>query len=149
MSQHHSSGRPGRVYRVDKFVVPNGAREELLSRIRDTHGLLRAQPGFLQDFLLEEPAGPGQFNLVTLVEWDGPESVERARAAVTAMHIERALRDTAEKSRPEQGCLSYELHRGLDDRSLFALYETWSDRGALKSHVETHYMRRTIRKEGS
>lgn len=91
MAQHHSSGGPGPVYRVDKFVVPNAAREEFLSRVRDTHELLRAQPGFLQDFLLEEPAGPDRFNLVTVVEWDGPESVERAKAAVMAMHKEKGF----------------------------------------------------------
>ena len=39
-----------RVYRVDKFVVPNDAREEFLQKARQTHALLKAQPGFLQDF---------------------------------------------------------------------------------------------------
>jgi hypothetical protein len=41
-----------RVYRVDKFIVPSGAREEFLEKARRTHALLKAQPGFLQDFVL-------------------------------------------------------------------------------------------------
>jgi heme-degrading monooxygenase HmoA len=99
MTQRHSSDRPGRVYRVDKFVVPSRAREEFLSRVRDTHKVLRAQPGFLRDLLLEETAGPDHFNVVTIVEWDGPDSVKRAKAAVTAMHKERGFnpRETMER----------------------------------------------------
>ncbi len=30
---------PDRIYRVDKFVVPNGAREEFLDKARRTHAL--------------------------------------------------------------------------------------------------------------
>ena len=74
-----------RIYRVDKFAVPGGAREEFLERARRTHSLLKAQPGFLQDFVLEQSSGPGEFNFVTIVEWASPEAVENARAAVLAL----------------------------------------------------------------
>lgn len=53
-------GHAGRVYRVDRFTVPEGARAEFLSRVRQTHEALRAQPGFLQDLVLEEPGGAGR-----------------------------------------------------------------------------------------
>lgn len=75
-----------RTYRLDKFVVPNTAREEFLARVRQTHALLQEQPGFVQDILLEKPATEGNFTLVTLVEWQDSESVQRAREAVAAMH---------------------------------------------------------------
>lgn len=78
----------GRVYRTDKFVVPALARDEFLEKVRMTHALLRTQPGFVQDLLLEQTGGPGEFNLVTMVEWEGPEFVDGARAAVMAMHRE-------------------------------------------------------------
>src|SRR6266436_3484409 len=74
------------VYRVDKFVVPTGAREEFLERARRTHALLKAQPGFLQDLILEQSSGPGEFNFVTVVEWASQEAVENARAAVVKLH---------------------------------------------------------------
>ena len=77
-----------RIYRVDKFVVPSGAREEFLHKARRTHALLKAQPGFLQDFVLEQSSGPGEFNFVTIVEWASEEAVENARAAVQALHRE-------------------------------------------------------------
>ncbi|TGV83754.1 antibiotic biosynthesis monooxygenase, partial [Mesorhizobium sp. M2D.F.Ca.ET.145.01.1.1] len=35
------------VFRVDKFVVPAAAREEILSKVRTTHELLRQQQGFV------------------------------------------------------------------------------------------------------
>jgi heme-degrading monooxygenase HmoA len=77
-----------RVYRVDKFAVPDAAREEFIDKVRRTHSLLQAQPGFLQDFVLEQSSGPGQFNFVTIVEWASQEAVEHARAAVLALHRE-------------------------------------------------------------
>jgi len=77
-----------RIYRVDKFAVPIGAREEFVDRARRTHALLKEQPGFLQDFVLEQSSGPGEFNFVTIVEWASQEAVENARAAILALHRE-------------------------------------------------------------
>jgi heme-degrading monooxygenase HmoA len=68
--------------------VPDHAREEFMRRVRDTHELLRTLPGFLQDFVLEQSSGPGEFNFVTSVEWDGVESIENAKASVMAMQKE-------------------------------------------------------------
>jgi len=75
-----------RIYRLDKFVVPNQAREEFLAKVKSIIELLKAQPGFIQDFLLEQPTTTGEFNFVTLVEWQNTKAVENARAAVMAMH---------------------------------------------------------------
>jgi Antibiotic biosynthesis monooxygenase len=77
-----------RIYRVDKFVVPSSAREEFLDRVRRTHAFLKAQPGFLQDFVLEQFSGPGEFNVVTTVEWASQEAFENASAVVTARYRE-------------------------------------------------------------
>jgi heme-degrading monooxygenase HmoA len=88
MNQNHSSDEPKRLYRVDKFVVPAHAREEFVSKVQTTHELLRTLPGFVQDFVLEQSSGPGEFNMVTIVEWDSVEAIEPARAAVLAKHQE-------------------------------------------------------------
>jgi heme-degrading monooxygenase HmoA len=88
MKKVHLFDKSERIYRVDKFVVPDHAREEFMSQVRNTHELLRTRPGFLQDFVLEQSSGPGEFNFVTIVEWDGVESIENAKAAVMAMHKE-------------------------------------------------------------
>jgi heme-degrading monooxygenase HmoA len=77
-----------RIYRVDKFAVPSGARQEFLDKARRTHSLLKAQPGFVQDFILEQSSGPGEFNFVTIVEWASQEAIENARSAVLVLHRE-------------------------------------------------------------
>lgn len=56
-----------RTYRVDKFKVPRAARNDFLERVLSIHELLRTQPGFVQDFVLEQVGGPGSFNIVTIV----------------------------------------------------------------------------------
>lgn len=72
------------VFRVDKFVVPAEAREEILRKVRATHELLRLQEGFVQDFLLEQFSGPGEFNLVTIVEWENQAAVDNVVPIVKA-----------------------------------------------------------------
>ena len=85
----------GSVFRVDKFVVPAGAREEILAKVKMTHELLRLQEGFVQDFLLEQFSGPGEFNLVTIVEWESQAAVDNVVPIVKAAH-ERVAFDPKE-----------------------------------------------------
>ena len=88
MSEDESSKASQRLYRVDKFVVPAHGREEFLDRVAKTHAVLRSQDGFVQDFILEQQSGPGEFNFVTFVEWANADIVERVSAAVTKMYAE-------------------------------------------------------------
>jgi heme-degrading monooxygenase HmoA len=81
-----ATSQPAPVYRVDKFVVPAAGRDEFLGRVAETHALLRAQPGFVRDLILEQRGGPGEFNVVTLVEWASAEALPPVVAAVTAEH---------------------------------------------------------------
>ena len=74
------------IFRVDKFVVPAHAREEFLARVHETHETLRTQAGFLRDAILEQTSGPGEFNFVTIVEWENSDAIEGARRAVAALH---------------------------------------------------------------
>ena len=74
------------IFRVDKFVVPAHARKEFLTRVHATHDVLRTQAGFLRDAILEPASGPGEFNFVTIVEWENSNAIEGARRAVVALH---------------------------------------------------------------
>ncbi|MBY2931257.1 antibiotic biosynthesis monooxygenase family protein [Rhizobium leguminosarum] len=76
----------GAFFRVDKFIVPAAAREEFVVKVMMTHKVLEAQDGFIDHRVLEQVAGPGEFNFVTIAEWENAEVVERARAAVAAAH---------------------------------------------------------------
>lgn len=74
------------VFRVDRFNVPRSARGEFLKRVTDTHKILARQKGFVRDYLLEQSAGPDEFNLVTMAEWESQEAIEAARDAVAELH---------------------------------------------------------------
>ncbi|MBW9055023.1 antibiotic biosynthesis monooxygenase [Rhizobium mesosinicum] len=76
----------GAFYRIDKFVVPAAAREEFLVNVMMTHKVLEAQDGFVNHNVLEQVAGPGEFNFVTVAEWENADVVERVRAVVAAAH---------------------------------------------------------------
>ena len=78
----------GKVYRLDRFVVPAQARDEFLMRVGQTHKILRKQWGFVQDFVLEQPGEGGATIIVTMVEWDSREDVARVVPIVQAAHRE-------------------------------------------------------------
>jgi heme-degrading monooxygenase HmoA len=88
MSVSNQEYKNERVYRLDRFVVPRPAREEFLTRVNQTHEILRRQAGFLQDFLLERPGEEGATIIVTMVEWDSRETVDRVVPIVQAAHRE-------------------------------------------------------------
>src|SRR5262249_18673922 len=70
-------------YRIDKFKVPLASREEFLKGVRDTQSFLATLPGFIGNAVFDQSSGPGIFNLVTMVEWESVEAIERAAKAVT------------------------------------------------------------------
>lgn len=74
----------GVFYRIDKFAVPASARDEFLMNMVCMHTLLQAQEGFIGHTVLEQVAGPGEFNFVTIAEWENAEMFERMRVAVAA-----------------------------------------------------------------
>jgi heme-degrading monooxygenase HmoA len=86
MSFSNQGDKAGRIYRLDRFVVPQNAREEFLMRVGQTHEILRAQPGFVQDFLIERSGEDGATVIVTMVEWDSQETVDRVVPVVQAAH---------------------------------------------------------------
>jgi quinol monooxygenase YgiN/catechol 2,3-dioxygenase-like lactoylglutathione lyase family enzyme len=67
-----------------------------------------------------------------------------ARIRIREGHEERALalfRPIVEQTRAEPGCLAYELHRSVDDPTLFLLCEAWQRRGDLDHHLTMPYVR--------
>lgn len=85
MHDNTNQGGAGHVYRVDKFVVPDSARTEFLSRAKAIRDVLRKQEGFVRDSYLEQVSEPGEFNIVTIAEWQGQEHIEVAKSAVAAL----------------------------------------------------------------
>jgi heme-degrading monooxygenase HmoA len=71
---------------VDRFAGPLSSREEFLSRVQQTHALLRRQPGLVRDLVLESQPDDATFKVVTLVEWESATLMSQAREVVAAFH---------------------------------------------------------------
>jgi heme-degrading monooxygenase HmoA len=84
--QTAANARTGAFFRIDRFIVPETAREEFLSRVRQTHELLADQPGFIRDHIVERAVEGAASEIVTVAEWESEAAVARAKLAVQAMH---------------------------------------------------------------
>ena len=73
-------------FRLDTFAVPAAGRAEFLGRVAATHAVLRTQPGFVRDVILERPSGPEVSTVVTLVEWESEDAAAPVAAAIAAAH---------------------------------------------------------------
>ncbi|ACN15912.1 conserved hypothetical protein [Desulforapulum autotrophicum HRM2] len=49
--------------------------------------------------------------------------------------LEEALGRLVSPSRKDDGCISYDLHRNFDDRSVFIFYERWESKESLDQHL--------------
>ncbi len=89
---------PERIYRVNRFQVPCTARGEFLEQIKNMNALLRQQPGFIQELLLEQEDAQG-FSFVAITEWRDSQATEEARAAVLAQQQKTGFNAQAMLSR--------------------------------------------------
>jgi len=78
-------------FRIDKFVVPEPARTVFIQAVDDSEAVMRAQPGFVGHSLLEQVGGPGEFNFVTVAEWESDAYVPAAAAAIARDHAMRSF----------------------------------------------------------
>lgn len=86
-----SAGTPAPVFRINKFQVPPEARHQFMEMIRDTFSILRRQQGFVRDMLMEQVAGNGLFNFVTIVEFADAAFAPAVAAAVAAEDARRGI----------------------------------------------------------
>lgn len=61
--------------------------------------------------------------------------------------VERALREMIPRSRAEEGCRLYEVHRTAEDARLFYLYEQYDDEAAYEAHRTTAHYEQYLRGE--
>lgn len=74
------------VHRIDRFRVPAEHRDEFLAIVAATHAVLRRQPGFLSDAILQQFDGTSDYPLMTWVVWADEASAGAAGAAVREAH---------------------------------------------------------------
>lgn len=62
--------------------------------------------------------------------------------------LEAELRALAGPSRREEGCFTFDLHRGVDTPGAFLLHEVWASREDHNEHMHTpHFLRWNARKD--
>ena len=62
--------------------------------------------------------------------------------------LEAELRALVGPTRKEDGCITYDLHRGADVAASFLLHEVWESREAHRLHTQTpHFIRWNARKD--
>src|ERR1700735_5940368 len=62
--------------------------------------------------------------------------------------LEAELRALVGPTRREDGCITYDLHRGLDAGGAFLLHEVWATREHHRLHTRTpHFIRWNARKD--
>lgn len=71
----------------------------------------------------------------------------KARSGMEDLFAEE-MEPLVEASRSDAGCINYDLHRGLEDPSVFVLYENWSSNQALDEHLEQPHVQEWLGKLG-
>jgi quinol monooxygenase YgiN len=62
--------------------------------------------------------------------------------------LEAELRALVGPTRKEEGCLQYDLHRGVEHPSTYLLHEVWASREHHAAHTRTqHFLRWNARKD--
>jgi quinol monooxygenase YgiN len=51
-------------------------------------------------------------------------------------------------TRSEKGCINYDLHQSVENKSLFMFYENWVSKSDLDKHLEMPYMKSHMEKAG-
>lgn len=69
----------------------------------------------------------------------------KAKAGMEAKVKEELLALVA-PTRKEAGCINYDLHQALDDKSLFVFYENWLSKKDLDEHLQMPYLQAFLAK---
>ncbi len=76
------------VFRVDKFVVPPASIPAFMDRLRRRNRILGGLGGCKQNLVLTQTGGPGEFNIVILVEWEDAEMMANAKSHMDALYAQ-------------------------------------------------------------
>ncbi len=60
--------------------------------------------------------------------------------------LKQEIIDCIAPTRAEAGCINYDLHQSLDDRTSFTLYENWRSKEDLDQHLQTPYLQALLGK---
>lgn len=91
MTTRPSTNPSAPVFRIDKFAVPAAALPAFLEQVHRVRQTLGALPGCQQNLVLTQTGGPGEFNVVTIVEWVNTQAVAAATAVMQKKYEEEGF----------------------------------------------------------
>lgn len=77
---------------VDKFIVPEESKAELLKAAHESASFLRTLPGFVEGFIYEKTDGETRYNVMTTAVWASDEVYENAKKVAAAEFQKRGFR---------------------------------------------------------
>jgi quinol monooxygenase YgiN len=60
--------------------------------------------------------------------------------------VKQELMALVSPTRSEKGCINYDLHQSVENKSLFMFYENWASKRDLDEHLEMPYMKSHMEK---
>jgi len=59
--------------------------------------------------------------------------------------VKQELMNLLAPTRSEEGCINYDLHQSVQDKSLFLFYENWKSEDDLKRHLENQHLKNFLK----
>ena len=63
-----------------------------------------------------------------------------------AENVRQELMSLVPQTRSEEGCIKYDLHQSVDEKTLFMFYENWRSKEDLDKHLEMPYLKSFLEK---
>jgi len=61
-------------------------------------------------------------------------------------NVRQELMSLVPQTRSEEGCINYDLHQSVDEKTLFMFYENWRSKEDLDKHLEMPYLKSFLEK---
>jgi len=69
---------------IDKFIIPQNAKQEFTERMNFNRDFIKNLPGFLGDTAYEREDENGNTICITVANWENEEALNQAKTAVQA-----------------------------------------------------------------
>lgn len=71
---------------IDKFIVPENAKQEFMERVRINRNFIKKLPGFIEDAAYERTNDEGNVVFITVAVWENETALQNAKEAVQATY---------------------------------------------------------------
>ena len=81
---HKDQIYPYRIRFIDKFLVPEKAKQEFMERVNINRNFIKTLPGFIEDAAYERTDEYGNLIFITIAVWENEDALKKAKEAVQA-----------------------------------------------------------------